>query len=94
MAESLSIPEIGADALLSRGSPQNDLKLLKLLNIQLARPTGTFSFHQARQTITVKALHPILHCPNTVAQQLCDLRSAHALSDQKDSVQSMVVFFR
>jgi hypothetical protein len=66
MAESLSIPEIGADALLSRRSAQNDFRLSKLLNTQLARPTRTFSFHQACQTIVVKALYPILHRSNTV----------------------------
>jgi len=78
----LAIPEIHSHSRVARLRPQHPIDLFHLLFIQPAGTTGSFSFGQARQSLLVEAVNPILDRTRRVAQQASHLRARHALRYQ------------
>ena len=59
--------------------------------VQAPRTAGALAVHEARQTLCFEAAHPVGHGARCIAQQLTRLTTAHALRDQQDAVQPMIV---
>ena len=52
---------------------------------------GSLSLGQTGQSSLIEAVKPILHRTRRVAQQSSHLRTRHALRDQQDTVQPVIV---
>ena len=75
---------------------QHGIDFLELLLAQSPGPPGSFAFQQPSQAHLLELVHPVLHRPGCITQQLACLRTCHALRYQQYAVQSMVIarFFR
>src|SRR5574337_1193026 len=87
----LAIPDIAVQPDLPRRAAKNRVYPPQLLGAQPTRPTRSLAFHQARQPAILKALHPTLDGPDSVAQQARAFRTCHALCHQQDPMQAVVV---
>ena len=90
-AECLAVPEIAAQAKILRSPAQSSIHCLQLFFTQAPGASRPFPFQQARQAILLESMNPILNGPGRIAEQLGDLQATHSLSDQQQSVQTMVI---
>jgi len=95
-AQCFSIPDVSAQARLSRRAAQNSIHRFHLFFRQASGSSRSFSLQQSRQTVAFKTADPILHRPWRIPEQARHLRAGHALCDQKQPMKTMIIsrFFR
>ena len=91
-AQSLPIPQRAGPAELAWGGAAEHP--IHLLPLRLAQTSGTppaFPFDQPGQASCCKASNPILHRSGRVPQQSASLRTGHALGNQQDSMEPVII---
>ena len=91
MSEQFSIPEVLGIAELAGGPPQVTVSLRQLRLRQSRRTPRPVSLFQSCKTAPLKSVHPTLHRRGILPQPLCRLVTIHALADEQQPVQAMLV---
>jgi hypothetical protein len=86
-----AVPQVRRETKVQGTLAQCAFNYVALLWAQPCRPPRTFSIDQAGKSPALKSLNPIDDCVGTVAQIVGDLWARHALRNQQDSMQSMIV---
>ena len=89
--QSFPVPQRAPQADLARGAAEHLIHLLQLRVIQPPGTPGAFPFEQSGQTSFFKASNPILYRSGRVSQQSAGLRTGHALSDQQNSMEPVII---
>ena len=87
----LAVPPRAGQAKVLGHLSQRRVDLGHLLIVQAPWTTGTLSVYQSGQTLGFESAYPIRYRPRRVAQEVADLSTTHALGDQQQAMQSVVI---
>jgi hypothetical protein len=91
MSQQLPIPEVLGVAELAGRPPQISIHLRQLRQREPRRAARPLSFLQPGKASPLKSVHPTLHGRGILSQPLGDLVAVHALADEQQPMQAMVI---
>jgi len=89
--QSLTVPQIAAQAEIRGSFSQPSLYFRNLLGIQSARASRTRSLPQPGQAFLLEAANPIFDRSRSITQQFGNAAAVHSLGHQEHAVQAMVL---
>ena len=90
-AQRLAVPDVRFHSGISWTLAQHPAYLGKLAIIQTPGAAGALPFLQAGQATALEPLHPVLDAAWRIPEQATYLGAGHALRDQQNTVQAVVV---